>query len=76
LAATDNAHRWATPKNERRTKLNVAKLYTINQCCELLSIGRTKMYDMMNANEIRYVTIGTARRVPHSELMRFQESRL
>ncbi|MCJ2186670.1 helix-turn-helix domain-containing protein [Novosphingobium beihaiensis] len=55
--------------------MNVAKLYTIKQCCELLSIGRTKMYDMMNADEIRYVTIGTARRIPHSELMRFQESR-
>ncbi|MAC57971.1 MAG: transcriptional regulator [Novosphingobium sp.] len=60
----------------RSSKLNVAKLYTINQCCELLSIGRTKMYDMMNSDEIRYVTIGTARRIPHSELMRFLESRI
>ena len=56
--------------------MNVAKLYTINQCCELLSIGRTKMYDMMNSDEIRYVTIGTARRIPHSELIRFLESRI
>ena len=54
--------------------MNEAKLYTINQCCELLSIGRTKMYDMMNADEIHYVTIGAARRIPHSELMRIQES--
>ena len=52
--------------------MNVAKLYTINQCCELLSIGR----NMMNSDEIRYVTIGTARRIPHSELMRFLESRI
>ena len=55
--------------------MNAAKLYTINQCCELLSIGRTKMYDMMNADEIRYVTIGAARRIPHSELMRLQDIR-
>ncbi|MBH0114908.1 helix-turn-helix domain-containing protein [Novosphingobium sp. YJ-S2-02] len=54
--------------------MNAAKLYTINECCELLSIGRTKMYDMMSTDMIRYITVGAARRIPHKELMRFQES--
>ncbi|KMS55211.1 transcriptional regulator [Novosphingobium barchaimii LL02] len=40
----------------------------------MLSIGRTKLYDLMNAGDLQSITIGSARRIPHSELLRFREA--
>lgn len=52
------------------------KNYTINEARSMLSIGRTKMYDLMNSGELRFIVIGTVRRIPHVEIARFMDAQL
>lgn len=36
----------------------VPRLYSVAEACELLSIGRTKLYDLLNQNLLKAVKIG------------------
>jgi excisionase family DNA binding protein len=38
---------------------------------ERLSVGQTKVYELMSSGELRSVRVGRARRVPSEELERF-----
>ena len=38
---------------------------------ERLSVGQTKVYELMSSGELRSVKVGRARRVPSDELERF-----
>lgn len=51
----------------------VAKLHRIDAACERLGIGRSKLYELMDANEIRSVKIGRNRLVPESAIVEFIE---
>lgn len=55
--------------------MDTIRYYTINQVCAMLSIGRTKSYELMNTGALQYITIGSVRRVSHADLLRFQEAR-
>lgn len=56
-----------------RAKENVMKSLTLKEACEILQISRTQLYYLMKQGKIRCVKIGKrGKRIPHSELERFQ----
>lgn len=48
--------------------------YTVTQACEILSVRKTKIYDLMNRDDLVYFTIGNRRRITHAEIARYQEN--
>lgn len=51
--------------------MNQIQLYTVNQACSVLGIGRTKLYEMIGEGRISSVQIGRSRRIALHELERF-----
>jgi excisionase family DNA binding protein len=49
-------------------------LVSVDKAAELLSIGRTMVYALMERGELAYRMVGNCRRIPVSELQRFSES--
>lgn len=55
--------------NTFKTHENIDKvLYTVTEVAEALSLGRTKVYDLLNRGEIESVSIGSARRITRHAL--------
>ena len=50
-------------------------LFTISEAAAMLSIGRTTLRALIRAGEIEAVQIGTAVRIPATEIQRWIESR-
>lgn len=50
-----------------------ARLHRINAAQERLGIGRSKLYELMDAGEIRSVKIGRNRLIPESAIVEFIE---
>jgi excisionase family DNA binding protein len=46
-------------------------LYDTREAARLLSISRTKVYELMASGELASVRIGRSRRIPAEELRRF-----
>lgn len=46
------------------------RLYSPNSAAQALDISRSKLYALMKAGSIRYVQIGTDRRIPATEVDR------
>lgn len=46
-------------------------LLTIEEAAEVLSIGRTALYELMHQERLRWVTIGRSRRIPADALVEF-----
>ena len=46
-------------------------LLKIPDVMERLSVGQTKVYELMSSGELRSVKVGRSRRVPSDELERF-----
>lgn len=46
-------------------------LFTPEQAAELLGLGRTKLYELLAAGDLRSVRIGACRRIPSSALHDF-----
>jgi excisionase family DNA binding protein len=44
-------------------------LMTVNEACEWLGFGRTRVYQLMSSGELVYVKIGNSRRVPKRALV-------
>lgn len=49
-------------------------LYSVREAAELLSIGRVKLYELMNAGRIVSVKLDGSRRIPREALEEFVES--
>jgi excisionase family DNA binding protein len=49
--------------------------YRIEEACELASIGRTSMYELIEAAEIESFKVGRSRLIPHDSLVAFLERR-
>lgn len=47
------------------------KLYTINEVRDLLGVTRTTLYEWMNSGQLKYVVVGSRRRIPQSDLDAF-----
>lgn len=45
-------------------------LYSISEACAALSLSRSALYALMKRGDLRYVEIGTVRRIPRAELDR------
>ena len=55
--------------NAGRTEQTVnRKLYRVEEAAQLLSVGRTRIFDLMKLGELRSVKIGGSRRVPAAAL--------
>ena len=49
----------------------MARLLTINEACDALKIGRTRIYEMIRSGQIMSVAIGVrGRRIPADEVER------
>jgi excisionase family DNA binding protein len=49
-------------------------LYTIEESAHALSIGRTRVFDLVRTNQLRSVKIGKSRRVPLDALQEYVRS--
>ncbi len=46
------------------------RLYSPNSAARALDISRTKIYDLMKSGALRFVMIGSDRRIPAEEIQR------
>ncbi|MGA8147285.1 MAG: helix-turn-helix domain-containing protein [Gallionellaceae bacterium] len=46
------------------------KLYSPNSAARALDISRSKIYDLMKSGAVRFVLIGSDRRIPSDEIQR------
>jgi len=46
------------------------KLYSPNSAARALDISRSKVYDLMKSGSLRFVMIGSDRRIPADEIQR------
>lgn len=44
-------------------------LYTTQEACRLLSVGKTTLFGLLNSGELRSVRIGNARLVAHDDMI-------
>ena len=49
-------------------------LYTVVEAAKVLSIGRTRLYELINAGHLEAVKIGTSTRIRDEALRAFVES--
>lgn len=54
--------------------MNDIKLYTVEEVCENLRIGRTRLYELIDAGVIKPIKIGKLTRFTHDELVAFISS--
>ncbi len=47
------------------------QLFDIPKVAELLSLGRTKIYDLINTGELQSIKIGSATRIPATAIKKF-----
>lgn len=77
------SHAQASPKKRGRPHKRPARveqsqtlhpvLCSVTQCCELMSLGRTKVKELIYGDQIKSVCVGRRRLIPYSELIRFSE---
>lgn len=65
--------RGVPPPNERTDTVTTPIAHSINDAARLLGVGRTKLYELIAANEISIVKIGSRTLVPHADLVDFFE---
>lgn len=51
-------------------------VYTPEEAADLLKVGRTKVYELMQSRHLRSVKIGRTRRIPATALERYVEQLL
>lgn len=43
----------------------------VNEACQFLSIGRSRLYELMTRGDVAYLKVGARRLIPREELRRF-----
>jgi excisionase family DNA binding protein len=51
------------------------KLYTIEDVCISLSIGRTKLYELIGGGELKTIKLGKSRRITSESLSNYINSK-
>lgn len=51
--------------------MNDIKLYTVEEVCDNLRIGRTRLYELIDDGVIKPIKIGKLTRFTHDELVAF-----
>ena len=49
-------------------------LYKIPEASECLGVGRTRVYELMQTGDLRYVMVGASRRIPADALTDYVDS--
>ena len=49
-------------------------LYKPPQCAEMLNLGRSKIYELLQTNKLRSIRVGRAIRIPASALKEYVEA--
>jgi excisionase family DNA binding protein len=49
----------------------IRSLFTIRQASEAMNVGRSKVYYLVNSQELRCVRIGGSVRIPEAEIARY-----
>ncbi|MDP2291251.1 MAG: helix-turn-helix domain-containing protein [Actinomycetota bacterium] len=70
---TDHLHEQA---NASEHSLADVRCLTVNQAAELLSLGRTKVYQLLDTGALQSIRIGAARRVPLWAVRQFVRTQL
>jgi excisionase family DNA binding protein len=55
---------------------SVPLAHRIPDACRRIGIGRTTIYELISAGELRVIKLGNRTLIPESELQRFIETRL
>jgi excisionase family DNA binding protein len=50
---------------------SIRRTFTIRQTAEELNVGRSKVYYLVNAKELRCIRIGSSVRIPEAEITRY-----
>jgi excisionase family DNA binding protein len=50
---------------------SIGPIFTIRQAADKINVGRSKIYYLVNANELRCVRIGGSVRIPEAEIARY-----
>ena len=51
-------------------QIDSKKLFSPNSAAQALDLSRSKIYDLMKSGSLRFVTVGSDRRIPASEIER------
>lgn len=46
-------------------------LYRVDEACELLSLSRSRIFELLRSGDLRSVKQGRSRRVPHAALLEY-----
>lgn len=65
-------------RRARRAPVQAEQLYTPDEACNLLGLGKTRLYELMDSGAIAptYKLSHKARRIPESAIKRYLESRI
>lgn len=66
----------AYPQQNGRTMSTTPVLYKVEQAAEMLSLGRSTVFDLIRTGELRSVQIGASRRIPASAITEYVDSLL
>jgi excisionase family DNA binding protein len=57
------------------TGLDDLRLYTVGDVEQRLQLSRAKVYDLIRTQQLRSITIGRSRRIPHQALTDYLHTR-
>lgn len=57
------------------TRPDDLRLYTVGDVEQRLQVSRAKVYDLIRSRQLRSITIGRSRRIPHQALTDYLHTR-
>lgn len=63
-------------KQDERAELLADGCITVLEAAKFSGLGKSTLYELMDAGRLAYVRVGRARRIPKRELMRFLAGQL
>lgn len=63
-------------KQDERAELLADGCITVLEAAKFSGLGKSTLYELMDAGRLAYVRVGRARRIPRRELVRFLASQL
>lgn len=62
--------------HDPRLTLVADGLVRVSEACKILSIGKSKLYELMTKGDVPFVQLGSARRIPRRAVMELMAKRL
>jgi excisionase family DNA binding protein len=67
----EGVHLFSSVFIRRRTALIERLAYTPLEACEVLRVGRTKLYELIGAQKLKAVALGGKTLIPRADIERF-----